>query len=159
MKKHTCHLDLHQRSLYVTIWTKELGSKVDRQPQEEVARQPREEIARQPRGEVSRHAKFSQPTQPIPKPISDRSGQLDYKHEASVDKAKHPGLKRSRRNLLTKNSVLQIDQGNLISRPAQLELRQICLKKSELSKLTIDQGNLTNMKSHYEQPLNCIVRL
>ena len=43
-------------------WTKELGSKVDRQPQEEVARQPREEIARQPRGEVSRQAKFFQPT-------------------------------------------------------------------------------------------------
>ena len=28
-------------------WTKELGSKVDRQPREEVARQPREEVARQ----------------------------------------------------------------------------------------------------------------
>ena len=48
-------------------WTKEFGSKVDRQPQEEVARQPR--------GEVSRQAKFFQPTQPIPKPICDRSGQ------------------------------------------------------------------------------------
>ena len=42
-------------------WAKELGSKV----------------ARQPRGEVSRQAKFFQPTQPIPKPICDRSGQLD----------------------------------------------------------------------------------
>ena len=38
-------------------WTKELGSKVDRQPQEEVAREPREEV-----GEVSRQAKFFQPT-------------------------------------------------------------------------------------------------
>ena len=51
-------------------WTKELGSKVDRQPQEEVARQPR--------GEVSRQAKFFQPTQPIPKPICDRSGQPEF---------------------------------------------------------------------------------
>ena len=67
-------------------WTKELGSKVDRQPQEEVARQPREEVAQQPRGEVSRRAKFFQPTQPIPKPICDRSGQLDNKHEVCVDK-------------------------------------------------------------------------
>ena len=50
-------------------WTKELGSKVDRQP--------REEIARQPRGEVSRQAKFFQPAQPIPNPIRDRSGQPD----------------------------------------------------------------------------------
>ena len=75
-------------------WTKELGSKVDRQPPEEVARQPREqvarqpreEVARQPRGEVSRQAKFFQPTQPIPKPICDRSGQPDNKHEVFVDK-------------------------------------------------------------------------
>ena len=66
-------------------WTKELGSKVDRQPQE-VARQPREEVAQQPRGEVSRQAKFFQPTQPIPKPICDRSRQPDNKHEVFVDK-------------------------------------------------------------------------
>ena len=59
-------------------WTKELGAKVDRQP--------REEIARQPRGEVSRQAKFFQPTQPTPKPICDRSGQPDNKHEVFVDK-------------------------------------------------------------------------
>ena len=59
-------------------WTKELGSKVDRQPEGEVARQPR--------GEVSRQAKFFQPTQPIPKPICDRSGQPDNKHDLFVDK-------------------------------------------------------------------------
>ena len=63
-------------------WTKELGS--------EVARQPREEIAQQPRGEVSRQAKFFQPTQPIPKPICDRSGQLDNKHEVFVDEGETP---------------------------------------------------------------------
>ena len=67
-------------------WTKEFGSKVDRQPQEENARQPREEVAQQPRAEVSRQAKFFQPTQPIPKPICDRSGQLDNKHEVFIDK-------------------------------------------------------------------------
>ena len=44
-------------------WTKELGSKVDRQPEG------------QPEGEVARQAKFFQPTQPIPDPIRDRSGQ------------------------------------------------------------------------------------
>ena len=47
-------------------WTKELGSKVDRQPEGEVTRQPE--------GEVARQAKFFQPTQPIPNPIRDRSG-------------------------------------------------------------------------------------
>ena len=40
------------------VWTKELGSKVDRQPE----------------GEVARQTKFFQPTQPIPNPIRDRSG-------------------------------------------------------------------------------------
>ena len=58
-------------------WTTELVS--------EVAQQPREEVAQQPRGEVSRQAKFFQPTQPIPKPICDRSGQPDNKHEVFVD--------------------------------------------------------------------------
>ena len=42
-------------------WTKELGSKVDRQPE----------------GEVARQAKIFQPTQPTPNPIRDRSGRLD----------------------------------------------------------------------------------
>ena len=49
-----------------------LGSTVDQQPEGKVARQSR--------GEVSRQATFSQPTQPIPKPICDRSGQPDDTH-------------------------------------------------------------------------------
>ena len=35
----------------------------------------RQEVARQPEGEVAQQAKFFQPTQPIPNPIRDRSGQ------------------------------------------------------------------------------------
>ena len=46
-----------------------LGSTVDQQPEGKVVRQSR--------GEVSQHATFSQLTQPIPKPICDRSGQPD----------------------------------------------------------------------------------
>ena len=99
-------------------WTKELGSKVDRQPQEEVARQPRQEVAQQPRGEVSRQAKFFQPTQPIPKPICDRSGQPDNKHEVFFDKGATSWSQEIKEKSFTKNSVLQIDQGNLISRLA-----------------------------------------
>ena len=49
-------------------WTKELASKV--------ARQPEGEVARQPEGEVARQAKFFQSTQPIPNPIRERSGNL-----------------------------------------------------------------------------------
>ena len=46
-------------------WTKELGSKVDRQPE----------------GEVARQAKFFQPAQPNPNPIRDRSGRPGITHD------------------------------------------------------------------------------
>ena len=55
-----------------------MGSKVDRQPEGE--------IARQPGGEVARHTTFSQLTQPIPKPICDRSGQPDITQDVFVVK-------------------------------------------------------------------------
>ena len=54
-------------------WTKELGSKVDRQQQEDVARQPEREVARQ--------ANFFQPAQPTPNPIRDRSGRPGITHD------------------------------------------------------------------------------
>ena len=57
-------------------WTEELGSKVDRQPEGEVARQPE--------GEVARQAKFFHPTQPIPNPLRDRSGQLGITQDVTV---------------------------------------------------------------------------
>ena len=50
-------------------WKRELGSEVARQPEGEVARQPEREVARQ--------AKSSQPTQPTPNPIRERSGRPD----------------------------------------------------------------------------------
>ena len=71
MRKHTCHLDHDQRSRYVTIGLGEI-------PLDSTAnQQPEGKVIRQSRGEVARRAKFFQPTQPIPKPICDRSGQLD----------------------------------------------------------------------------------
>ena len=45
------------------------GSTVNQQPEGKVVRQSQGEVARQP--------KFFQPTQPIPKPICDGSGQPD----------------------------------------------------------------------------------
>ena len=80
MRKHTCHLDLRQRSLYVTITIGPifpLGFAVDQQPQGK--------FIRQSRGEVQ-HTTFSQLTQPIPKPICDRSGQLDNTQDVFVVK-------------------------------------------------------------------------
>ena len=55
-----------------------LGSTVDQQPAGKVVRQSR--------GEVFRQATFSQLTQPIPKPICDRSGQPDNTQDVFVVK-------------------------------------------------------------------------
>ena len=102
-------------------WTRgkvPLGSTVDQQPEGKVVRQSRGEV---------QHATFSQLTQPIPKPICDRSGQPDNTQDVFP--------MRSMKKVFTENSVLQIDQDNLI----------ICLKTSELSKFTIDQGSLMSV--------------
>ena len=60
-------------------WTRgkvPLGSTVDQQPEGKVVQQSR--------GEVSQHATFSQLTQPIPKPICDRSWQPDNTQDVFV---------------------------------------------------------------------------
>ena len=59
-------------------WGKvQLGSTVEQQPHSKVVLQSRG---------VGQHVAFSQLTQPIPKPISDRSGQPDDSHSVSVAK-------------------------------------------------------------------------
>ena len=94
-------------------WTREeapLGSTIDQPPERKVVRQSR--------GEVSQHAAFSQLTQTIPKPICDRSGQPDNTQDVFVVKGETSRSRRSMKKVFTKNYVLQIDQGNLISRLA-----------------------------------------
>ena len=59
-------------------WTRgkvQLGSTVDQQPEGKVVRQSLGEV---------QHATFSQLTQPVPKPICDRSGQLDSTEDVFV---------------------------------------------------------------------------
>ena len=57
-------------------WTKGMGSKVVQQPEGKVVQQPK--------GEVARQTKFFQPTQPIPSPNCDRSGQPDITQDVIV---------------------------------------------------------------------------
>ena len=93
-------------------WTRgkvPLGSTVDQQPEGKVVRQSRGEV---------QHATFSQPTQPIPQPICDRSGQPDNSQDVFVVKGETSRSHEIKENVFTKNSALQIDQGNLISRLA-----------------------------------------
>ena len=99
-----------------------------------VEQQPVGKIVRQSRGEVQ-HTTFSQLTQPIPKPICDRSGKPDSTEDVFVVKGETSRSTRSMKKVFTENSVLQIDEGNLI----------ICLKTPVLSKLTMDQGNLMSV--------------
>ena len=83
-------------------WTRELGSKVDRQPEGQAARQPE--------GEIVRQTKFFQSTQPTPNPIRDDRGDLmTCKMEET-----RPVLRRSMVILLTKNIVLQTERGDLL---------------------------------------------
>ena len=87
-------------------WTRgkvPLGSTVEQQPDGKVVRHSRGEV---------QHATFSQITQPIPKPIRDRSGQPEDMQDVFVVKG------GSMQKVFTKNSVLQMDQGNLRSRLA-----------------------------------------
>ena len=64
-----------------------LGSEVDQQPEGE--------FVQQSQGEVATQAIFFQPTQPIPKPICDRSGNLITRKACLLLKVKRPVLKRS----------------------------------------------------------------
>ena len=122
MKKHTCHLDLHQRSHYVHEWTKELGSKVDQQPEGETVRQPE--------GETVRQTKFFQPTQLTPNPIRDRSERLDNMQH---------GRNTSRSQEINVNSFCkELSSSDRTGRPVETEVIQT--RSSEESKsLNVDQ--------------------
>ena len=73
----------------------------------------------------------NQPNQSQNQSVIDQ-GNLRTRKVCLLLKVKRPVPTRSMKKVFTENSVLQIDQGNLI----------ICLKTPVLSKLTMDQGNL-----------------
>ena len=81
MRKHSCHLDHHQRSRYVTIGLEEKFH-WDLQ----LINNQKEKLFDNHKKEVARRAKFFQPPQPIPKPICYRSGQLDNTQDVFVVK-------------------------------------------------------------------------
>ena len=109
-------------------WTRgndQLGSTVDQQPEGKVVRQSRGEV---------QHETFSQPTQPIPKPIRDRSGQPEDTKGVIVVKGEtsrsheidEKGFQEklcasdgSGQPEITLRAKLTMDQGNLMSVTAQ----------------------------------------
>ena len=103
-------------------WTKELGSKVDRQPEGEVARQPE--------GEVARQAKFFQPTQPTPNPIRDRSGRPDEIQDER---------KTSRSQEISVNSFTEeLTSSDRTGRPVETKEIQACSSEDSKS-LNVEQ--------------------
>ena len=102
MRKHTCHLDLRQRSLEVTIGQKNWVQKLLDSHEKKL---------------LDKQNYSNQPNQFQNQSVIEQ-GNMITNTKCLLMKAKHPGLERSRRHLLTKNSVVQIDQGNLISRLA-----------------------------------------
>ena len=153
MRNGTCLLDHHQRSHYDTIT---IGP--DGKFHWVLCYQQSEgKIVRQSRGEVE-HATFSQLTQSQNQSVIDQ-GNLRTQNMFLLLKVKRPIPMRSMKKVFTKNSVLQIDQGNLRLRLAWLKLT-ICLKTSELSKLTMDQGNLMSVTARkHKMLLKYIVKL
>ena len=110
-------------------WTRgnvQLGSTVEQQPHSKVVRQSQGEV---------QHATFSQLTQPIPNQSVIDQGNLRTRKMCLLFEVKRPVPMRSMKKVFTENSVLQIEQGNLI----------ICLKTPVLSKLTMGQGNLMSV--------------
>ena len=84
MKKHTCHLDHHQRShlRHDHNWTRgndQLGSTVEQQP---VGKLVQQSFGEAPRVDSSK------PTQSKPNPICDRSGKPEDTERVFVEKGK-----------------------------------------------------------------------
>ena len=120
-------------------WTRgkvQLGSTVDQQPEGKVVRQSRGEV---------QHATFSQLTQPIPKPISDRSGQPEDTQGVFVVKGE-----ASRSHEIDEKGF----HGKLCAsdRSGQLEITLGVIEARNLSENTrveqthtMDQGNLMSV--------------
>ena len=129
MRKHTCHLDLRQRSLYVTIGQKNWVQKLIDNRKKKLPDSLEKKLLNSHEEKFLDKQNYSnQPNQSQNQSVIDQSN-LITNTKCLLIKAKHhglerprrnllPGLERSRRHLLTKNSVLQIDQGKLISRLA-----------------------------------------
>ena len=92
-------------------WTRgkvQLGSTVDQQPEGKVVRQSQEEVARR--------AKFFQPTQPIPKPNCDRSGQPDNTQDVFIVKGETSRSQEIDVKSFYEDLCSSDRSGNLISR-------------------------------------------
>ena len=134
-------------------WTRgevPLGSTHDQQSEGEVVRQSQEEVARR--------AKFFQPTQPIPKPNCDRSGQPDNTQDVFIVKgetsrSQEIDVKSFHEELCSSDRSGQPDfTQDVIGVQTRLSEE---IRMSELNKLMIDEGNLINAAMQYIMRSRC----
>ena len=116
-------------------WTRgkvQLGSTVYQQPEGKVVRQSRGEV---------QHAAFSQLTQPIPKPVCDRSGQPEDTQGVFVVK----GETSCSHEIDNKDFHEKLCASDRSGQPeitlSEIEVRNLS-ENTRVSKLTMDQGNL-----------------
>ena len=134
-------------------WTRgevPLGSTVDQQPEGKVVRQSR--------GEVSQHATFSQLTQPIPKPICDRSGQPDNTEDVFVVKGETSRSQEIDEKCFHEELCSSDRSGQPDITPCVIKAQ-----KNLSGDIRVEQtdrsGNLINTKSNDKMLLKYIVRL
>ena len=102
MRKHTCHLDLRQRSLYVTIGQKNWVQKlIDNHKKKSFDSLEKKLLNSHEEKFLDKQNSSNQPNQSQNQSVIDQ-GNLITNTKCLLIKAKHPGLERSRRNLLTK---------------------------------------------------------
>ena len=101
-------------------WTKELGSKV----------------ARQPEGAVARPAKFFQPTQLIPNPIRDKSGRLGITHD--VISVQDEGKTSHSQEISVNSCNEELSSSDRIGRLVKTEEIQACSSEDSKS-LNVEQ--------------------
>ena len=100
MRKHTCHLDLRQRSLYVTIGQKNWVQKlIDNRKKKLLDSHEKKLLDSHEEKFLDKQNSSSQRNQSQNQSVIDQ-GNLITNTKCLLIKAKHPGLKRSRRNLL-----------------------------------------------------------
>ena len=146
MKKHTCHLDLHQRSHYVTTGQRNWVRKLFNNQKVNLFDNKKEKLFDKP--------SFSnQPNQLQIQFVIDQGDLMTCKM-----KEKRPVLKRSMLILLTKNSVLQIEQGDLLKQRKFKHVHLKIARVSMLSRLMIEQSDLLLTKMQYKTTLKYIMR-
>ena len=131
MKNHTCLLDHHQRSHYDTIT---IGPEGMINWVLQLINSQKVKLFDSHEEKFNTQRSPNWPNQSPNQSVIDQ-GNLITRKMCLLLKVKRPVPMRSMKKVFTENSVLQIDQGNLI----------ICLRTSKLSKFTIDQGNLMSV--------------